>query len=100
MKKYIDNKNNNYNKLLKRPFEDNSEIKEQVSEILRFVKQNGDYALKQLSEKFDKCSISKFEIAKQELEQSSEMISDGLKQAIRQSFVNIEKFHRAQLPAA
>ena len=99
MKKYIDNKNNDYNKLLKRPFEDNSEIKEQVSEILRFVKQNGDYALRQLSEKFDKCSISKFEIAKQELEQSSEMISDGLKQAIRQSFVNIEKFHRAQLPA-
>ena len=99
MKKYIDNKNNDYNKLLKRPFEDNSEIKEQVSEILRFVKQNGDDALKQLSEKFDKCSISEFEITKEELEQSSEMVSDGLKKAIRQSFKNIEKFHRAQLPA-
>ncbi len=99
MKKYIDNNNNDYSKLLKRPFEDNSEIKEQVSEILRFVKQNGDDALKQLSEKLDGCSISKFEIAKEELEQSSEIVSDGLKQAIRQSFKNIEKFHRAELPA-
>ena len=98
MKKYIDNNNNDYSNLLKRPFEDNSEIKEQVSEIMKFVKQNGDDTLRQLSEKFDGCSISEFEIAKEELEQSSEMVSDGLKQAIRQSFKNIEKFHRSQLP--
>ncbi|SPY33819.1 histidinol dehydrogenase [Pasteurella canis] len=72
------------------------QITQAVNEIKANVLKNGDQALFELSEKFDKVKLESLIISKSQIEQASSRISDELKKAIQTAKRNIERFHQAQ----
>ncbi|OOF50955.1 histidinol dehydrogenase [Rodentibacter genomosp. 1] len=71
-------------------------IKQAVDVIRENVAQNGDGALFELAEKFDKVTLQKLTVSKEEIAAASGRISPELCQAIQQAKANIETFHQAQ----
>ncbi|MEW5846226.1 MAG: histidinol dehydrogenase [Bacteroidota bacterium] len=96
MKAIVDNPNINYMELLKRPVENDIEIKSRVREILETVRFQGDEALKTLTKKFDGVDIGYFEIGWQEMVNSKNLVDESLKKSIAVAASNIEAFHSAQ----
>lgn len=84
-------------RLLSRPAQ---AIGEQITQAVNAIKanviNNGDNALFELSEKFDKVKLESLIISKVQIEQASSRISDELKKAIQTAKGNIERFHQAQ----
>lgn len=73
-------------------------IKEAVDAIRENVLVNGDKALFELSEKFDRVKLNSLVIAKQQIEEAAQRLPAELKQAIQNAKKNIEAFHLAQVP--
>lgn len=73
-------------------------IKEAVDAIRENVLVNGDKALFELSEKFDRVKLNSLVIAKQQIEEAAQRLPAELKQAIQNAKKNIEAFHLAQIP--
>lgn len=71
-------------------------IKQAVDAIRENVAQNGDKALFELAEKFDKVKLDKLTVSAEEIQAASGRISPKLCQAIQQAKANIEAFHKAQ----
>lgn len=71
-------------------------IKQAVDAIRENVAQNGDKALFELAEKFDKVKLEKLTVSAEEIVAASGRISPKLRQAIQQAKANIEAFHKAQ----
>jgi histidinol dehydrogenase len=82
--------------LLTRPVFDSSLLFEIVQKILNDVKENGDKAIKEYSEKFDKVILGKLEVTEEEIAEAEKLISLNLKQAIEMARRNIWKFHSEQ----
>lgn len=72
-------------------------ISQAVKDILTQVKQNGDEALKELSNKFDKVQIKQIKLTKDEIKTATSRVKPELKQAMQLAVSNIEKFHQAQV---
>ncbi len=83
--------------LCTRPRLDRSGLEEVVSSILQKVKNEGDRALLELSEKFDGALMKDLRVPASEIKDSAAKVSEDLRQAISVAEANIEKFHRAQL---
>ncbi|KFA59171.1 histidinol dehydrogenase [Gilliamella sp. wkB18] len=75
-------------------------ISQSVTDILGQVKQNGDEALKTLSNKFDKVQIKQFKLTQDEIKAATCRVNSELKQAMQLAVSNIEKFHLAQVKQA
>ncbi|MDG2956433.1 histidinol dehydrogenase [Bisgaard Taxon 10/6] len=73
-------------------------IKEAVDAIRENVLANGDKALFELSEKFDRVKLNSLVISKQQIEEAAQRLPAELKQAIQNAKKNIEAFHFAQVP--
>ncbi|MDG2949790.1 histidinol dehydrogenase [Exercitatus varius] len=73
-------------------------IKEAVDAIRENVLANGDKALFELSEKFDRVKLNSLVISKQQIEEAAQRLPAELKQAIQNAKKNIEAFHLAQIP--
>ncbi|MDG2915501.1 histidinol dehydrogenase [Bisgaard Taxon 10/6] len=73
-------------------------IKEAVDAIRENVRANGDKALFELSEKFDRVKLNSLVISKQQIEEAAQRLPAELKQAIQNAKKNIEAFHLAQVP--
>lgn len=71
-------------------------IKAAVDEIKANVLANGDKALFELAEKFDKVKLESLVVSEQQIQQAQSRISPELKQAIQNAKANIEAFHKAQ----
>ncbi|MGC6406594.1 histidinol dehydrogenase [Bisgaard Taxon 45] len=75
-------------------------IGEQITQAVKAIKSNvinnGDNALFELTEKFDKTKLDSLVISKAQIEQASQRIAPELKQAIQTAKGNIERFHQAQ----
>ena len=84
--------------LLQRPYVDNRSVQESVQQILNAVKQHGDEAVRSLTKKFDGVELENFQVSDDEIKQACDKLSSELKTAIQQAQLNIEKFHRSQLP--
>ena len=67
-----------------------------VDSILRNVRENGDFALKEYASKFDGVGIETFLISKDEFIEASLCVDEKLKKAIQLAKSNIERFHNAQ----
>ncbi|MCK4560199.1 MAG: histidinol dehydrogenase, partial [Calditrichia bacterium] len=80
-----------------RPEFDRSELKKTVTTILQTVKEEGDTALKRYSKQFDKVDIENFLVTEAEFEFAVNSVSTELKDAIKTSQKNIEKFHSSQI---
>lgn len=87
-----------YKSLLKRLMISNDEIIEIVKPILAEIKSNGEEAILKYAKKFDGLKDSSIQVSQDKISQSSELVSDELKEAIEIAIKNITTFHKKQLP--
>ncbi|MFZ7240710.1 histidinol dehydrogenase [Avibacterium avium] len=73
-------------------------IKEAVNAIRENVQGNGDKALFELSEKFDKVKLDSLIVPQQAIQAATARLPEALKTAIQNAKANIERFHQAQIP--
>ena len=73
-------------------------VTQAVEKIKQNVKTNGDKALFELAEQFDRIKLESLVISAEQIAQAASRIPDELKQAIQNAKRNIERFHNAQLP--
>lgn len=88
-------------RLLRRSQSDIADILPKVEPIVRDVRQRGDHALREYTERFDKADISKSPIAVSDAERAAaaERISPTLRQAIEYAVENVRRFHQSQKTA-
>ncbi|WP_121354588.1 histidinol dehydrogenase [Flavisolibacter nicotianae] len=82
--------------LLQRPYADNTAVLQSVQGILAEVKEGGDPAVRQLTEKFTGVSPDHFAVSEDEINAAASRLSEDLKAAIGQAMQNIESFHQQQ----
>jgi histidinol dehydrogenase len=85
-----------WNKLIKRPVSENILLEKTVRKILDKVKTKGDKALKKFTKDLDGVKLKKITVTEKEIVAAEKLVSDELKEAIKQAKSNIEKFHGAQ----
>ena len=68
-----------------------------VSTILEQVRSHGDTALVELSERFDRVSLSSLVVPTSELEHAYAGLTDRLKHILAEAAANIRRFHERQL---
>ncbi len=88
----------NIRELLGRSQIDSDSVMNIVNNIISDVKDSGDEALRQYTEKFDGVNLNDFLIAPDDLKESLSKIEDNLINSLKQAASNIRKFHQAQLP--
>lgn len=82
---------------LKRTIDSGTEKqREAVDEIIAQVREGGDEALRELTEKFDNVRLEDFRVTEEEIEAAYEKIDDDVLQAIREAIANIRDFHARQ----
>ncbi|MCR1836518.1 histidinol dehydrogenase [Pasteurella caecimuris] len=86
--------------LIRPAISSSNEIKQAVGNILDLVKSQGDRALFELTEKFDKVKLESLAVSQTAIQQAGERLSSELKQAIQTAKQNIATFHQAQQPQA
>jgi len=96
MNQYIFPDKKSWNKLIKRPVFKREEISEIVQNIFDEVAKNGDKALFDFNKKFDAVDIENLSPSIAEVQNSENLISEDLKNAIRTAKENITKFHQSQ----
>ena len=86
-----------WSSILQRPVFDTVSLQKTVREILNEVKENGDHAIVELTQQFDKVLLKDFEFDEVELMNAEADTPSALKKAIIQAAENIEKFHASQI---
>ncbi len=91
-------KQNILEKLLKRSPSSYGQYEATVNEILDNVKTNGDKAVFDYTEKFDKAHIdaSNVVVTEEEIKEAYELVDDNLLSVIRKALVNIRDYHVKQ----
>lgn len=96
MKTYINPEKNTWETITQRPAKEANSLVATVKSVFDEVKENGDVALKQYTQKFDGVSLSDFKVSEQEIQQAVSLVDEDLKQAIVLAKKNVEKFHASQ----
>lgn len=82
---------------LKRSIDQGTEAQQQaVDAIIEQVRNEGDAAVRSLTEKFDGATLSSFKVTKEELEAAYAHIDDKVLAALREASGNIRRFHERQ----
>lgn len=68
-----------------------------VGEIIENVKQNGDKALFEYCEKFDKASLTSLEVSEEEIEEAFKAVDEKFIEIIKAAAENIRDFHSKQV---
>ncbi len=85
--------------ILERPaITEGANITAAVSEVISKVRKEGDAALLELTEKFDRVQPESIRVSTQEIDEASARLSEKMKNALEQAYENIAKFHKAQKP--
>ncbi|WP_240207017.1 histidinol dehydrogenase [Vibrio sp. CyArs1] len=85
--------------ILERPaITEGANITSAVSAVIEQVRSEGDKALLDLTEKFDRVRPDSIRVSNEEIEAASSRLSETMKQALEQAYSNIAKFHKAQRP--
>ncbi|MFA6249110.1 MAG: histidinol dehydrogenase [Mucilaginibacter sp.] len=84
-------------RLVQRNVDPANEIRTLVENVIEQVKLNGDSALLNYAEQFDKVELSKLYLNKAELEELASAVSEDQQEALQTAYANIYKFHKAQL---
>ena len=85
---------------LQRPAFDNTFLQEKVKNVLADIKANGDAAVVKYTAQFDCVALDSFVVTEVEFSEANALVSDELKQAIKQAAANIQAFHSKQLSQA
>lgn len=83
--------------IIQRPALDAAALEQKVRQILDEVKATGDTAVKKYTQQFDGVALDELAVSEAELQEAATLVSNELKQAIRQAAANIEAFHSRQL---
>jgi histidinol dehydrogenase len=97
MKIYNNPPQNEWEALLQRPTMEVKQLDDIVKGVLDDIRENGDAAVAQYTEQFDKAKLDDFLVSAAEIEAASAQVDDQLKEAIQVAKANIETFHRQQL---
>lgn len=73
------------------------DIMQTVADVITDVRKNGDRALHEYTEKFDKVKLESLFVSEEEQERLIEKVPDDLKEVIDEAAENIYKFHQKQL---
>ena len=85
--KILDNPNKSiWSELVKRPAYSYKSLDNIVKEVFLEVEKNGDRALKNYTLKFDKVSLSSFEVNEDEFVNAEKEVSDELKNARKENY--------------
>ena len=88
---------NTWADLLKRPTLQTESLRETVLEILNRIKFEGDKAVLEYEEKFDKVQLNSLLVSEEEIAEAEKKVSIELKAAITLAYNNIRTFHAAQV---
>ena len=88
---------NEWDNIIERPTKTVDNIESIVFDIFNKVKSKGDNAVKEFTQKFDKCSINTLSVSDDEFINAEKSISEELKNAITLAKNNIESFHKSQI---
>ena len=89
-----------WKEILKRPVFDTTSLETTVRRILNDVKQNGDKAVINYTEQFDKVKLTSLKVSAEEIEMACNNLDEALKLSIEKAKRNIEKFHLPQIQKA
>lgn len=85
--------------VLERPaITEGANITATVSDVIAKVRNEGDAALKELTEKFDRVTPESIRVTSNEIEEACARLTPEMRQALEQAYSNIAKFHEAQKP--
>lgn len=93
---YQDPPKNEWPPLCERPKLELEFLESTVRNVLTRVKKSGDNALRELTQQFDKVTITSLEVTAGEITKATSSIHKELKTAIQTAADNIRKFHAAQ----
>ena len=82
--------------LLKRPVMNMEKLRDTVNEVLCRIKEEGDKAVIEYEERFDKVILDTLAVSQTEMDEAEELVPVELKTAIQKAQKNIETFHVAQ----
>ncbi|GAB6868197.1 histidinol dehydrogenase [Bacteroides rodentium] len=82
--------------MLKRPAMNTENLFDTVRSVIDRVKTEGDRAVLDYEEKFDKVVLASLAVSEEEQQEAENLVSEDLKVAIRLAKQNIETFHAAQ----
>jgi histidinol dehydrogenase len=91
-----ENKISLINELKGRTAETAQEILLNVNNILSKVKQDGDKALFEFTEAFDKVNLQKLEVSSDEIDECFKSVEEDFINALEEAKVNIEDYHKKQ----
>jgi histidinol dehydrogenase len=74
------------------------ELRHGVAQIIAAVRERGDTALRELSAKYDRCTLDVIEVGKAEFAAAEASLHPLLKTAIQEAAARIAQFHRAAAP--
>ena len=74
-----------------------SNVEGVVSEIIARFKENGDKALLEYSEKFDKVTLSSLEVSAEEIDEAFRAVDSEFIDIIKEAAENIREFHKRQV---
>ncbi|ELJ8533078.1 histidinol dehydrogenase [Vibrio cholerae] len=83
--------------ILERPaITEGANITAAVAQVIAKVRSEGDVALFELTEKFDRVKPASLRVSREEMDAAAARLSETMKQALEQAYNNISKFHKAQ----
>ncbi len=83
--------------ILERPaITEGANITAAVAQVIAKVRSEGDAALFELTEKFDRVKPASLRVSREEMDAAAARLSETVKQALEQAYNNISKFHKAQ----
>ena len=85
-----------WQEILKRPVMNTENLFDTVRSVIDRVKEEGDRAVLDYEEKFDKVVLASLAVSEEEQQQAETLMNENLKAAIRLAKQNIETFHAAQ----
>ena len=85
-----------WQEILNRPVMNTENLFDTVRSVIDRVKEEGDRAVLDYEEKFDKVVLASLAVSEEEQQEAENLVSEDLKAAIRLAKQNIETFHAAQ----
>ena len=96
MNKIVNPRRDSWAEILKRPTQTVQDIEGIVAEVFDAIKQNGDLAIAEYTQRFDGVKLDSSIVSEEEFASAKALLSEDLQQAIQLAKGNIEKFHAAQ----
>jgi len=94
----INPKKTEWANLVERPVFEQEDLQNTVNGVFQAIKEKGDQAVLEFTEKFDRATLKSLVPSAEELSKAADQISTDLKDAIALAAKNIEAFHTAQKP--